>query len=111
MATPWSPPLSTNNNGHPCSRLCNPARSVPTMELIQGMVRNRATIQIPDVGKFWPETAGSIRARVEGFRRFPGKRLGLQHEYYGFIWDRSQSHCTTFWFFNSPTSLQTWQRH
>eukprot|EP00961_Rhodomonas_salina_P287237 3881297-Rhodomonas_salina.1 len=55
------------------------------MELIQGMVRNRATIQIPDVGKFWPETDGSIRARVEGFRRFPGKRLGRQHEYYGFI--------------------------
>eukprot|EP00961_Rhodomonas_salina_P034979 470670-Rhodomonas_salina.1 len=26
------------------------ARSVPTMELVEGMVRNRATITIPDVG-------------------------------------------------------------
>eukprot|EP00961_Rhodomonas_salina_P026005 351305-Rhodomonas_salina.1 len=48
------------------------------------MVRNRATITIPDVGKFWPGAAGSIRARVEGFRRFPGRKIGRQHEYFGF---------------------------
>eukprot|EP00961_Rhodomonas_salina_P080678 1085403-Rhodomonas_salina.1 len=55
------------------------------MDLIKGMVRNRATLTTPDVGRFWPGAAGSIKAREEGFRRFSGRKLGRSQEYYGFV--------------------------
>eukprot|EP00961_Rhodomonas_salina_P175325 2364472-Rhodomonas_salina.1 len=60
-------------------------RHVSTLEVVEAMVHNRSTLTIPDVSLYWPESVGSVKLRVKGFKRFPSKNIGLQHAYYGFM--------------------------